>query len=64
MEPCAIVGEDFGLPNVAVGHHSEGLAGREEPSEENKQSLQYWKVLSPRVGRHTAGSCSAHLQLR
>jgi len=36
LEPCAIVGEDFGLPNVAVGHHSEGLAGREEPREENK----------------------------
>lgn len=28
MEPCAIVGEHVGLPNVAVGHNSEGLAGR------------------------------------
>lgn len=45
------VRENFGQPNVAVGHHSEAPTQRGEPKEENKQNRQSWKMLSPLAGR-------------
>lgn len=46
------VRENFGQPNVAVGHHSEAPTQRGGgPKEENKQNRQSWKMLSPLAGR-------------
>lgn len=50
------VGEAFGQPSVAVGHHSEVPTQWREPKEENKQSRESWKMLSPRAGG-TAFAC-------
>lgn len=53
-------GRGPGRPSVAVGCHSEVPTQRGEPREENKQSKESWKMLSPPAGGIAlAARCSA-----